>query len=45
MNESLATFMKLAITAVVIAALIWDKLVGVMGGIADEVSTILLNMK
>lgn len=41
MNESLGTFMKIAATAVVIAALLWNKLMGLMGGIADKVATII----
>lgn len=41
MNESLATFMKIAAVAVVIAALIWSKLMGVMSDIADKVAAII----
>jgi hypothetical protein len=41
MDETLSTFMKLAITVVVIVALLWNKLYGVMGDIADKVAAII----
>ncbi|EAR66181.1 MULTISPECIES: hypothetical protein [Bacillus] len=44
MNESLATFMKLAATAVIISALLWNKLMGVMGDIADKINVIMQGM-
>jgi hypothetical protein len=41
MNETLATFMKLAITVVVIVSLLWIKLYGVMADIVDKVAAII----
>jgi hypothetical protein len=41
MNETLAAYMKLAMTAIVISALLWNKLMGVMGSIADKIATII----
>ncbi|WP_285841971.1 hypothetical protein [Sutcliffiella horikoshii] len=38
MNESIATFMKLALVSVVVVALLWNKLAPMMGEIADDVA-------
>lgn len=38
MNETLSTFMKLAGVAIVVAALLWNKLGGIMAEIADKVA-------
>jgi hypothetical protein len=41
MNETLATFMKLAAVSAVIVALLWNKLMGVMATIADKVAAVI----
>ncbi|MFE8703931.1 hypothetical protein ACFYKX_25495 [Cytobacillus sp. FJAT-54145] len=41
MKESLVTFMKLAAVAIVISALLWGKLMGVMHDIADKIAVIM----
>ncbi|MDC3424306.1 hypothetical protein NC797_07260 [Aquibacillus sp. 3ASR75-11] len=38
MNETLSTFMKIAITAIVIGALIFGALYGKMGDISNDIS-------
>lgn len=38
MNESLSVFMKIALVAVVIVALLYNKLAPMMGEIADDVA-------
>jgi hypothetical protein len=39
MNKSLSTFMKLALTATVIAALLWNKMYALMVDIANTVAS------
>jgi hypothetical protein len=39
MNITLSTFMKIAVTVIVIVASLWNMLVPQMGDISDDIST------